>query len=143
MQSGPGFMPTFLYYFVSTTFIVVFILSKGLDSSNPLEVLANPFQVAIPLGLLAGGVGAYFNGYEQLEMPLKNRGADFKKLNQVLTDSGYAETREVEDVKIYDRSFPSNLFAGKVIVQVNEKTINISGRASRIRGLKKALGIEN
>lgn len=143
MQSGPGFMPTFLYYFVSTTFIVVFILSKGLDSSNELATMANPFQVAIPLGLLAGGVGAYFNGYEQLEMPLKNRGADLKKLNQVLTDSGYAETREVEDIKVYDRPFPSNLFAGKIIVQINEKTVNISGRASRIRGLRKVLGIES
>lgn len=141
MQSGPGFMPTFLYYFVSTTFIAVFVLSKGLEGSTQLEAFGNPFQIALPLGLLAGGVGAYLNGYEQLELPLKNRGADLKKLNQVLTEMGYAETQEIEEVKVYDRGFPSGIFAGKVLVQIHEKTINISGRASRIRQLKKALEI--
>jgi hypothetical protein len=140
MQSGPGFLPTFLYYFVGTTFIVVFILSQGLDNSA-LATLGNPFQIAIPLGLLAGSLGGYFNGYEQLELPLKNRGADLKKLNQTLTTMGYVETQEFEQVKVYDRSFPASLFAGKLIVEINEKTALISGRANRIRTLKKTFNV--
>ncbi|MDX2241956.1 MAG: hypothetical protein NW224_14825 [Leptolyngbyaceae cyanobacterium bins.302] len=136
MQSGPGFLPTFLYYFAGTTFIAVFVLAKGLDHPD-LALLGNPFQIAIPLGLVAGSLGGYFNGYEQMELPLKNRGADLKKLNQTLTDMGYTETQEVEQVKVYDRAFPSNLFAGKILIQIDDKIINISGRASRIRALRK------
>lgn len=139
MQSGPGFLPTFLYYFVGTTFIAVFILAKGLDNAD-LAMLGNPFQIAIPLGLLAGGLGGYFNGYEQTELPLKNRGADLKKLNQTLTAMGYVETQEFEQVKVYDRPFPASLVAGKLIVEITENTILISGRASRIRRLKQQLG---
>ena len=139
MQSGPGFVPTFLYYFVSTTCIVAFVLSKGFGNTGQLENLDNPFQVAILFGLIAGGLAAYFNSHEQMEIPVKKKEKDIKKLNQTLNAMGYSETDEIEQTKVYDRPFPASLFAGKLFVQAEEQSIHISGRASRIRGLKKAL----
>ncbi len=139
MQSGPGFVPTFLYYFVTTTLIGAFVLSKGLDSADQAAIAVNPFQIAIAFGLLAGGVGAFFNSYEQMDFPLKNRGADLKKLQQALAAMGYAEAQVVDQVTVYERSFPSNLFAGKVLVDLGQSPVQISARASRIRSLKKQL----
>jgi hypothetical protein len=141
MQSGPGFAPTFLYYFVSTTLITLLVISQGLPDPQQQEVLGNPFPVALLLGVLAGGLGAYFNAYEQIELPIKNRGGDLKTLTQTLTDMGYAEVKEVEQVKVYERSFPSNIFAGKLLVEFQEKSVLISGRANRIRTLKKSFKI--
>jgi len=139
MQSGPGFVPTFLYYFVSTTLIAVFVISQGINDPQQQELLGNPFQVGILLGVLAGGIGAYFNAYEQAEFPIKNRGADLKAINDTLTAMGYAESQEVDQVKVYERSFPSNLFAGKLLLEFTEKTVLISARANRVRALRKVL----
>lgn len=137
MQAGPGFVPTFLYYFVSTTFIVVFVISNGLSNAEQLEIFNNPFQIGIFLGLIAGSLGAYFNSYESAELPLKNLKADLKNLHQIITSMGYIEVQEIDQAKLYERPFPSNFFAGKLILQPSEESIIVSGRSSRIRQLKK------
>lgn len=142
MQSGPGFVPTFLYYFVGTTFIALFVLSKGLESTDLATLPFQPFQLALLCGLTAGGMGAFFNSYEQLEFPLKNRGGDLKRVKQVLENWGYAEAQTVDQVTVYERPFPSRLFAGKVLVQEEPSTLLIMGRASRIRALKRQLGVQ-
>lgn len=139
MQSGPGFVPTFLYYFVGTLLIVLLVISQGISDPQQQALLGNPLPVALLLGLVAGGLGAYFNGYEQMELPIKNRGADLKALNQALATLGYSQSQAVEQVKIYERSLPGGFLAGKVLVQTQDKSISISGRASRIRALKKML----
>jgi hypothetical protein len=139
MQSGPGFVPTFLYYFVITTLIVGFVTAKGLDNPELVASFGNPLRVGILFGLLAGGVGAYFNSHEQAEIPLKNRGASLKKLNDTLAQMGYAETQEIEGNKVYERTFPSSVLSGKLYIQLENTTATLSGRANVVRKLQKYL----
>lgn len=139
MQSGPGFIPTFLYYFVGTTFIVAFVVSKGLDTPELGDAIGNPFRVGILLGLAAGGLGAYLNSHDSIELPVKNRGAFSQKLNETLTAMGYTQVEEIDEVKVYQRPFPSSLFSGKVLVDLKHNQATIGGRASSIRKLQKRL----
>ncbi|MGQ9872106.1 hypothetical protein [Leptodesmis sp.] len=53
MQAGPGFLPTFLYYFVGTTLIVVLLIHQGVGNSALADGAGNPFTVGILFGLLA------------------------------------------------------------------------------------------
>ncbi|MDX2232323.1 MAG: hypothetical protein NW220_22000 [Leptolyngbyaceae cyanobacterium bins.349] len=139
MQSGPGFVPTFLYYFVSTTLIVAFVVSQGLTNAESLATWASPLQIGLLFGLLGGSLGAYFNRYEAIELPLKNRGSDLKRLNQSLEKLGYIESREIDQVTVYERPFPSSIFAGKLLISINQQTVTISGRASRLNALSKLI----
>ncbi|EKQ67798.1 hypothetical protein OsccyDRAFT_4088 [Leptolyngbyaceae cyanobacterium JSC-12] len=139
MQSGPGFIPTFLYYFVGTTFIVVFVVSQGFNNPELIDTLGNPFRVGIWFGLLAGGLGAYFNSHNQIELPIKNRGAFLAKLKETMTALGYVEASEIDQVKIYERSGASKFFSSKLFVELEAKTARISGRASSVRALQKHL----
>jgi len=136
MTKGPGLTPTFLYYFVATTTIVIFVLSRGVETPIPL---VNPAQFSLLCGLLAGAIGAYFNSHDTVELALKNRGALLKKLKDCLASMGYAETSQVEGVTIYERPAPSKFFSGKIFVQIEDKTATIAGRSNRIRALKKRL----
>ena len=134
-MGGPGFVPTFLFYFVGTTFIAAFVIAKG---ATGLEG-TNPFQVAILFGLLAGGIGSYFNSHQTASFPIKNRGAFLKSLKESLSQMGYEQKEEVEDLTIYDRPMPSNFFSGKLFVQLEQDTAIVSGRSGMIRSLKKRL----
>jgi len=132
---GPRFVPTFLYYFVSTTLIALFVLSKGIGDQLDFD----PSQIAIALGLVAGGLGGYFNSTDTLEMPVKNKGGFTKRLQTTLEQMGFAETDTLEDITVYERPFPSGLFSGKIFVQIEKDTASVSGRSGLIRGLKKRL----
>ncbi len=133
-MGGPGFVPTFLFYFVGTTFIAAFVIAKG---APELEV--NPFQVAILFGLLAGGIGSYFNSHQTISFPIKNRGAFLKALKDSLTQMGYEEKTQQEELTIYERPIPSNFFSGKLFVQLEKDTAMVSGRSSIIRSLQKRI----
>ncbi len=133
-MGGPGFVPTFLFYFVGTTLIVAFVIAQG---APELEV--NPFQAAILFGLLAGGIGSYFNSHQTTSFPIKNRGAFLKALGDSLSQMGYGEKEKLEDLTIYERPVPSNFFSGKLFVQLEKETATISGRSSIIRSLKKRM----
>jgi hypothetical protein len=139
MQSGPGVIPTFLYYFTSTTLIVVFVISRGLDPTEQFAISNNPFPIGIVLGVVAGGLGAYFNRYESVEVPIKNRGADLKLLTETLATLGYTEAEKIDPVTVYERPFPRNIFAGKLLIRINENSVEVSGRANRIRAFRKMI----
>ncbi len=139
MQSGPGFITTFLYYFVGTSFIVAFIVSQGIDNPELLDTLGNPFKVGILFGLVAGGIGAYFNSHGVMELPIKNQSAFLQQLNAVLAERGYAETMEMDGVKVYQRPMPGGFFAGKLFVQIEKTAATISGRSTKVRSLRKTL----
>ena len=143
MQSGPGFVPTFLYYFVSTTLIVTFVIAKGVTDAEHLAIFSNPLQIGILFGLIGGGLGAYWNGYEAIELPLKNRKIDLKKLDEHLINLGYVESQVIDQVKVYERPFPASIFAGKLLVYTDEKTVHISGRSSRVKAFKKLVKNDN
>lgn len=134
---GPGFAPTFLFYFVGTTFISAFVINKSVGAD--LE-LANPLQAGILFGLTAGLVGAYFNSHQTINLPIKNRGAFLKKLNDLLQQLGYEESGQIDEFKVYSRPLPSSLFSGKLFVQIEKDNATISGRASKIRLLQKQMG---
>jgi len=124
-----------LFLFVSTTLIALFVLSKGIGDQLDFD----PSQIAIALGLVAGGLGGYFNSTDTLEMPVKNKGGFTKRLQTTLEQMGFAETDTLEDITVYERPFPSGLFSGKIFVQIEKDTASVSGRSGLIRGLKKRL----
>lgn len=130
---GPGYMPTFLYYFVVTTFIVVFIVQQG---GEELQI-ANPFQIAMFFGLAAGFLGARFNSSQTISLPVKNKGAFQKQLLQALNNWGYQETSELNGFTVYQRSGLSQFFSGKIFVQLDKNTATIAGRASKMRSLQQ------
>ena len=132
---GPRFVPTFLYYFVGTSAIALFVLSRGL--SHQLDV--DPSQVAIALGVVAGALGGYHNSTDTLEIPVKNKGGFAKNLQAILHGAGYTAVDQLDEFTVYQRAFPSRLFSGKVYVNITKDHAIISGRASLIRRLKKAL----
>lgn len=132
---GPGYMPTFLYYFVVTTFIVVFVVQQGGEALQ----IANPFQIGMFFGLAAGFLGARFNSSQTISLPVKNRGAFQKQLLKTLNDWGYQESSELNGFTVYERSGLSKFFSGKIFVQLDKNTATIAGRASKIRPLQKQL----
>jgi hypothetical protein len=138
MQSGPGTLPTFLYYFVGTTFITVLLMNQG-AGDTALGSSGNPFTAGILFGLLAGGVGTYFNRHELLTLPVKNQKTFTQKLNTVLTEMGFTEADPVEAVKVYERPIPSRFFSGKLFVQMENETLTLSGRSRLVRSLKQRL----
>lgn len=134
-MKGPGFVPTFLFYFVGTTLIAAFVMDRGIGT----ELAFNPFQVCILLGLVAGLVGAYFNSHQTLTLPIKNRGAFLKTLNQTLEQLGYREVGKLDEFTVYSRPAPSNFFSGKLFVEIEKDSATISGRGNKIRLLKKRM----
>ncbi len=139
MQSGPGFWPTFLYYFVGTTFIVVLLINQGVGDTVLTDGSGNPFTVGILFGLLAGGVGAYFNRHELLTIPIANQKAFAPKMNAVLTEMGFTEADQIEGVSVYERPIPSRFFSGRLFVQLENETATLSGRSRLVRSLQKRL----
>lgn len=135
-MTGPGFLPTFLYYCAGTTVIVAFVLAKGLDSSASIREL---YQIGLLVGIGVGGFGAYLNSHREIELPIKNRGAFLAQLNRTLTDLGYVEQAELDGIKVYQRPFPSNIFSGKLFIQLAPKQAAIAGRASQVRRMQKRL----
>ncbi len=135
-MGGPGFVPTFLFYFVGTACITAFVLTQGLD---PNQTEINPFQVDLVLGVLAGLVGAYFNSHRTLTLPVKNRGAFLKRLKEAVSQLGFEQTGELDEFTVYERPAPSNFFSGKLFVSLDKSEATISGRSSIIRAVEKRL----
>jgi hypothetical protein len=136
MMKGPGFVPTFLYYFVGSTFVAFFVLSHG---ANPDLALASPWGVAIAFGILSGLVGGSLNGHTTVQLPVNNTGDFTKKLQAVLIAQGYQETERVEAVTVYQRSDWTKMLAGKILVQLEPNTAQISGRSTHIKAIQKQL----
>ncbi len=139
MQAGPGFLPTFLYYFVGTTLIVVLLIHQGVGNSALADGSGNPFTVGILFGLLAGGVGAYFNRHELLTIPIANQKTFAQKLNTVLAEMGFSEADRVEQVTVYERPIPSGFFSGKLFVHLEKESLTLSGRSRLVRSLQRQL----
>jgi hypothetical protein len=136
-MGGPGVVPTFLFYFVGATFIVVFVLSEGLKGVE----IGNPYAIAIWFGVAAGAMGAYFNSHQSISTHIHNRSAFFKSLLDSLTQMGYAETAQIDNLTIYERPMPGRFLSGSLLVQVEDNTATIAGRSSIIRGLRKRMKI--
>ena len=70
MQFGPGLLVTFLYYFSSTAVIFTLVVSRGMGLGTETGI---PQAIGVAGGLLAGGIGAYFNRTVSWALPLKHK----------------------------------------------------------------------
>ncbi|MBF2001184.1 MAG: hypothetical protein IGS38_10740 [Synechococcales cyanobacterium M58_A2018_015] len=154
MDFGPGFLPTFLYYFTSTAVICAFVVSRalgvGLDSSIPQEIGAAG-------GVVAGLLGAYFNRTVTYTVSVPSQKKFLNYLETLLEQMGYrravAESDETEsesataaestDLRVYERSSFSKWFSGKIYVQLDAKSVTIASRAVTIRQLRRQLAASN
>lgn len=136
MPKGPGFLPTFLYYFSGTALVTTLLAVKALDVGLNTGI---PNQLGLVVGLLGGMVGAYFNRSVTLEVPFKGKKTFLKTLNSALAEMGYEPTSETNEIAIYQRSRLRQLLSGRVFVQIAGNTATISSRSIHIKGLKKRL----
>jgi hypothetical protein len=136
MQFGPGFWPTFLYYFGGTALVFTLVTAKALNMSVGN---AFPQEVGLMGGLIAGLVGGYFNRTATISVSTKDKKSFTKKLNEILSSSGYQQTDEIEGVLVYERPRFSKFFSGRVFVQFEDGTATIASRSVQIKALKKQL----
>jgi hypothetical protein len=136
MQFGPGFLPTFLYYFTGTAIIFTLLASKGLGLSLSTGV---PEQLGILGGLVAGTLGAYLNQTTTFSVQFRDRQKFFRELETTLNQLGYEQTAEEDGLRVYERSSARKLFSGKVYVQLEGNSATLGSRASIVRRLRKGL----
>lgn len=137
MQVGPGFLPTFLYYFTGATIIFTLLAVKGLGLGLSTGV---PEQLGLVGGLVAGGFGAYMNQTTSFSVQFRDRKKFLKELDAALRELGYEQTSEIEGVQVYERSSFRKLFSGKIYVQLEGNSATIASRASNTRQLRNAIG---
>lgn len=141
MEFGPGAAATFLYYFASTAMAITFVMSRstGLGVGTGL-----PEQVGAVAGLVAGGLGVYFNRTVQFSLPLQGRKKFLNELDTTLAQYGYEQVEfdnadVPQDLRIYERTGMSKWLSGRIFVQIAEDQITFASRASTVRALKKIL----
>ncbi|MGP1373477.1 MAG: hypothetical protein ACTS3T_11670 [Almyronema sp.] len=135
-QPGPGFGFTFLYYFAGIGLITTLLAAQSLHVRLETGI---PAQLGIGVGLLGGLIAAYFNQTLLLEVPFQSKKQFLRSLNQSLNEMGYTPAAEAEGVLVYQRSPLSQLFSGKVYVQISENNALIFSRAIHIRSLRQRL----
>lgn len=135
MQFGPGFLPTFLYYFTSTAVIFALVASQALGISLQSTV---PQQIGAVGGLVAGLLGAALNRTVALTVPVQNQQALLGELNQALALMGYRQQAALENnVLVYERSGLSRFLSGKVFVQLEAETVTIASRAIQVKAIRR------
>lgn len=136
MPTGPGFLPTFLYYFALTTLVMTMLSTQGvgLDSATGVPFIVNP-----AVGVLAGLLGAYFNRTVTLSVPFQNKKTFLRTLEASLGEMGYELAAEMEEWKVYRRSPLRQVFSGKVYVKLEPGKATISSRSVHIRQLRQRL----
>jgi len=140
MRTGPGFLPTFLYYFSGTTLIATLILARGvsIEGHSPF-----PTQLGLLVGVVGGLIGAAVNRTATLEIALAGKRQFASTLRQTLTDLGYVEIppreNQATNLTIYARPRLAGLFSGKIFVQLDPQTATIASRAHTLRRLRDRL----
>ena len=136
---GPGAVPTFLYYFTSATLLTSFVALKGLNLSF---ATGGPQQLGLLGGLLAGGIGAYFNRTVAIALAAPESGQARTGVEAVLADMGYHLSETVDDdgmvVQVYERSALRQLLSGRIYLQRQDQCI-VAGRAGQLRQLQRRM----
>ncbi|MEL6221692.1 MAG: hypothetical protein AAFR31_03500 [Cyanobacteria bacterium J06627_8] len=139
MEYGPGFVATFLYYFVTTALVATFAASKGLGVGLSTGL---PQQLGLLLGLFAGGLGGYFNRTVSTSISFKSKKQLTKKLNEVLENMGYCNSQEDDDgVTVYWRSPLRQLLSGKVFVKFGDHDVTIASRSIHLKKLRRQMDV--
>lgn len=137
MQFGPGFVSTFLYYFVCTSFATTFVAAKGLNMGFSTGF---PQQIGLILGLFAGLLGGYFNRTTSFSVAFNDRKDFLKLLENTLQDMGYSQSSEDEDgVLVYERSPVRKLFSGKMFVKLDAGEATIASRFIHTSSIRRRL----
>lgn len=134
MVQGPSFLVTFLYYFATTTLIVLLLTSQGMGISLETKV---PYQLGTLCGLIAGLIGAYFNRSVTHSITFSDRKAFNEQLEASLTQMGFEQKTQLEDFTVYTKSAFGKTLAGKILVKIEKNSATIIGRSSKIRRLIK------
>lgn len=136
MQFGPGLIATFLYYFSSTAVVLAFVVSQ----SSGLSVATGiPQQIGALGGLLAGGLGTYFNRTLSFSIPVESSKKFLNQLESTLASMGYQKIADEEGVQIYQRADFSRWFSGRIFIELADQQATIASRAITIRRLKQVL----
>jgi hypothetical protein len=137
-----GFWATFLYYFTGTSLIAAITSAQALhlDLASGL-----PFQFGGLFGVLAGGVGAYYNRTTQVEIPIATPKTFNPKFAQTLQNMGYTavdqdESETLPGYEVYRRSGLRHWFSGSLLVRRQPQQVKLYGRARINRQLQKLLG---
>ncbi len=138
MTTGPGLIPTFLYYFVVMTLITAFVVSQQTDMSLATGA---PYQIGILFGLLAGSTGAYFNRTVSITAAVSDGKAFTQTLTAALSELGFEQKTTIDTFTVYERSALGGLFATKVLVELEGKAATISGRSRIIKQLQQHLKV--
>jgi hypothetical protein len=136
MQFGPGFSATFLYYFTSTAVLFALVSSQALGVGMGSGI---PQQVGLVGGLVAGLMGAYFNRTTTLSVTFKGKKAFLANLNNVLSQMGYQQKSEEDDLLVYERSALSKFLSGKVYVQLEPEKATIASRSIQLKRIQKQI----
>jgi len=134
MMQGPSFLVTFLYYFSTTTLIVLLLTSQGMGMSLETKI---PYQLGTLCGSIAGLMGAYFNRSVARAITFSDRKAFTKELESSLTQMGFEQKTQLEDVTVYTQSALGKVLAGKIFVKFENNSATIIGRSSKIKQLIK------
>ena len=138
MQVGPGVALTFLYYFAITLAIVT-PLSHRLGGEVPV-----PLGINLVIGLIAGGMGAYFNRAKTVELPFKIKQKRLREeVERRLGNLGYSAVAEDcplgAEWTMYRRSPLRQLFSGTIYLKIEAQCLTISSRAAQVRQLQAQL----
>lgn len=138
VPQGPGFVPTFLYYFSGTALVTTFLAVQSLGVGLETGI---PNQLGLIFGSMGGLIGAYFNRNRVIELPIAKRKAFLQQLEQALAEKGYEldDTAALEDVAVYRRAALRQLFSGRIYVQIEGQQAFIASRAANLRWLAKKL----
>jgi hypothetical protein len=148
MLSGPGLVTTFLYYFVFSAVLGCFVTAQALGLSYQD---ATAVQIGLFMGILAGGVGAFFNRTVTLKLPIPKTKKDRRVFEDELQAQlgrlrfePQAEAVEGEAgagaIAIYQRAGSGSLFSGRLYLDFGDgEQVHIRGRAKIIRQLKRAM----
>ena len=133
MELGPGLLITFLYYFTCTTLITTVFSSQVLRLSL---VTGMPYSVGVIFGLIGGLLGTYFNRTVTVSLEFNSKKVFTAALQDALTEMGFEETSKLDDFVVYQRPALSNIFSGKVFVQIGKGKATIASRSRNIKRIK-------
>ncbi|WAL60640.1 hypothetical protein [Thermocoleostomius sinensis] len=136
MQFGPGFLPTFLYYFTTAGVLVALVASRGMGFSLNSGM---PGRLGLMGGVVAGLLGAYFNRTTTVDVQFQGQKKFLAELETTLAAMGYQLAAQEEDLRIYERSNLSKWLSGKLYVQLEQNHATIASRAGTLRRLRKQI----
>ncbi|RMF28434.1 MAG: hypothetical protein D6756_00165 [Cyanobacteria bacterium J083] len=138
MFQAPGLYITFLYYFACTNLIVLLVTTGGMGMDWHS---ATPYQLGILCGLFAGILGSWFNRSVKLSTSFKNKTKFTRNLQKKLSELGFTQVTKMEEYTLYEKPDLKNLFAGKVMVKIddNDNSATIISRSKNLPKLKELI----